>query len=55
MIFAHCAILIGVNSFKETTTGTFAKSKSIYDVTGEQSTRIAKNTQVLTKIENVTL
>ena len=37
MIFAHCVILMGVNSFKETTTGTFANGKSIYDVTGERS------------------
>ena len=36
MIFAHCVILIGVNTFKLTTTGTFANSKSIYDVTGKQ-------------------
>ena len=37
-IFAHFVILMGVNSFNKTTTGTFANSKSIYDVTGEWST-----------------
>ena len=36
--FYHTAFqLWGVNLFKETTTGTFVNSKSIYDVTGERS------------------
>jgi len=30
---------MGVNSFKKTTTGTFANSKSIYDVMGERSVK----------------
>jgi len=37
MIFAHCVILRGVNLFNETTMGTFANIKSIYDVMGKRS------------------
>ena len=37
MIFALWVILMGVNSFKETKTGTSANGKSIHDVAGERS------------------